>query len=815
MQIDLSRLGRTLGLTLGVAAGVAGVGAWAALRRPLPRHNGETVLPGLQGKLRILRDRSGVPYIYAESNEDLFRGLGYVHAQDRLWQMELNRRTGHGQLAELFGPVALSSDRFVRTLGFNRVAQREVELIDDETRTFMEAYLAGINGFIEANLNRLPIEFTLLRSTPRPWNAADILVWPKLMALSLCGNFTNELVNARMVAALGPERFAKLSATYPESGPITVPAGISYPANIGEGALQAAAEAAPFIESVMPQGSNAWVVGPERSASGKPLLASDPHLAISLPLIWYEVHMEGGDFAMAGSTFPGLPAIPVGHNAHLAWAPTNSMTDVQDLYIEKLDPSGAPRYAWQGGWRDLELIREEITVKGQADVHLEDVWLTHHGPIIDKISAPEGSPLRSDTALALRWTALDPAPDTLRGALAMGRARNWDEFRAGLANWLVPAQNFVYADVHGHYGYALSGKHPIRAEGHDGKLPVPGWEGAYEWQGYIPMAALPATLDPAEGFAITANNRIAGAGYRFGNQLQGDFLNPYRAQRISDLIQATAKHDLASFGRIQNDLRSLPGLELARLLKDLSVDHPLEQQVRELLIDWDGELSATSIGGTIYDTLRYFLERQTYAELGEIMEASASLGAFGSIPGTAMLSRAFPGILARIAAAEGPERADEWLGEDCTWNQLLREALTLTINELSSQLGDDPTTWQYGRVHSLTLRHPLGNIQPLAPIFNRGPWPMGGDVDTVAMGHAPRQTAAGPVYQAPSVRHLFVVGDWDASQFIFPSGQSGHPASPNYIDQNEAWRNGTYRNLPWSRKAIEEAAVTTQVLVGG
>jgi penicillin G amidase len=869
MVIDFSRLGRTLGLTLGVAAGVAGLGAWAVLRRPLPRNTGETLLPGLRGKLRILRDGSGVPYIYAEHNEDLFRGLGYVHAQDRLWQMELNRRTGHGQLAELFGPVALSSDQFVRTLGFNRIVRREVELLDDETRSFVEAYIGGINSFVEANLSRLPLEFTLLRYTPRPWSAADVLVWPKLMALSLCGNFTNELLHARMLAALGPERFAQLLATYPEHGPITVPEGIAYPAKLGEGALQAAAEAAPFINLGVPQGSNAWVVGPERSATGKPIFASDPHLAISLPLVWYEVHLEGGDFAMAGSTFPGLPAIPVGHNANIAWAPTNSMTDVQDLYIERLDPTGAPRYEWQGGWRELELIREEIVVKGQPEVHLEDVWLTHHGPLIDTISAPEHSPLYSQgeqrtkneeqrtkneelrtkneelrtkspatssensvlssqfsvlssqfsvlsshTALALRWTALDPAPDSLRAALAMGRARNWDEFRAGLAHWLVPAQNFIYADVDGHIGYALSGKHPIRAEGHDGRLPVPGWEGKYEWQGYLPMAALPATLDPDEGFAVTANNRIAGANYRYASQLQGDYLNPYRAGRIRELLQANEQHDLASFGRIQHDLLSLPGLELARLMRDLPLEHPFEQRVRDLLVQWDGELSASCVGGTIYDTLRYYLERQTYAELSELMEAQASLGAFGSIPGNAVLSRAFPTILERIAKASDAERSDPWLGEGCSWNQLLREALTLTINELSTQLGPDPTTWQYGRIHSLTLRHPLGNIPALAPIFNRGPWPMGGDVDTVFMGHVPRQSGAGPVYQAPSVRHLFVVGDWDQSQFSMPAGQSGHPASPHYLDQNEAWRTGGYRRLPWSRKAVEEAAVATLVLVG-
>jgi penicillin amidase len=817
MTMDLSRLGRTLGITVGVAAGVAGLGAWAALRRPLPRSAGTASMAGLHGQVRIKRDRYGVPHIYAGSNTDLFRGLGYAHAQDRLWQMELNRRTGHGQLAEIFGPIALSSDRFIRTLGFGRLARREAELLDDETRAIAEAYVGGINGFLEANANRLPLEFSLLRISPRPWELADVLVWAKLMALNLCGNFTSELLNAQLLAAVGPERFIQLASSY-EGGPITVPQGISYPADIGAGALRAAAEAAPFLSAGLApgstQGSNAWVVGPSRSDSGLPLLANDPHLALALPLVWYEVHLEGGDFAVAGATFPGLPAVVIGHNARIAWGVTNSMTDVQDLYIERIHPEDPLRYEYKGEWRELSVVKEEILVKGQAAPYIEEVRSSQHGPLIDTIGAAEGSPLRAagqGTALALRWTALDPAPETLRAGLAIDRAQSWDEFRAALADWRAPAQNFVYADVDGHFGYALSGAHPIRAKG-DGRLPVPGWDGSHEWEGMIPSAALPAALDPPEGFVATANNQIAGAGYRYAAQLRGEYLNPYRVSRIRELILASAGHSVASFGRIQSDVRSLPGLELARLMADLPLDDPFEQQARELLVAWDGELNAQSVGGTIYDSLRYYLERQAFAELGDLLDAPARMGAFADVPGNAHMSRAFPAILGRIAAASGPERADDWLGAGCTWNQLLHEAFTLAVDELSMQLGPDPASWSYGRVHSLTLRHPLGNIAALTPIFNRGPWPTGGDVDTVAMGYIPRESGAGPVYQAPSLRHIFEVGNWDASRFVLPSGQSGHPASPNYSDLNEAWRNGSYCPMYWSREAVDVATVATLVL---
>jgi penicillin amidase len=806
-----ARAGRIVGGALAGMAGLgalAGLGTLAALRHSLPRTSGTLRLPGLHAPVEVRRDRWGIPHIYAANNDDLFLALGYVHAQDRLWQMELNRRTAHGQLAELFGPIALSSDRFVRVLGFSRITQREVECLDAPTCQVLTAYVQGINAFLTAPDSRLPLEFRLVRHTPRPWEIADILVWGKVLALTLSGNWTSELLNARIVATVGAERAAELLPRYPDDHPITVPAGISFSEHIGEEALRAAAAAAPFLHNPgLAQGSNAWAVGGSRTTTGQPLLASDPHLSLTLPSLWYEAHLEGGDYAVAGVTFPGVPGVLIGHNAAIAWGITNSMLDVQDLYIERFHPDDPLRYAWQDDWEQADLVREEILVKGQPQPVVEEVRITRHGPVISSIAAPD-SPLHPTEDLALRWTALEPS-HILQAILQINQAQNWEAFRAALALWDAPPQNFVYADIHGHYGYALGGNVPLRAQG-DGRLPVPGWDGAYEWTGYIPATELPAAYDPPEGFVLNANNRIAGDSYPYQAALQGEWLNGYRAVRIRELLAATPYHDPQSFARIQQDQFSLPGRELARLVADLPLDDRLERQAQALLHAWDGELTPTSVGAAIYATLRYHLERHAYADVRELFSASTGLGLFSTLPGTTYLARTLPDILARISTAEGAERHDAWLGAGRTWNGVLRECMSITVRELRRSMGKTPRTWQYGRQHRLLLRHALGNIPALAPLFNRGPWPTGGDLDTISMGFVPRDTPAVPAYTAPSYRQICDLSNWDRSLGVLSSGQSGHPGSRHYSDMSQSWRTGGYHPLLWSRTQVEQH--TTRIL---
>lgn len=817
-MIDLHRLGRTVGVAAGVMAGITGFGLTAALRRPLPRMRGTLPLPGLAAQVEVRRDRWGVPHIYAAGNTDLFAALGYVHAQDRLWQMELNRRTGHGRLAEIFGSIALSSDTFIRTLGFSRIAAREVDLLNDQTRTMMSAYVDGVNAFLTAHTSRLPLEFTVLGLTPRPWELADMLVWSKIMALNLSANWTSELLHARIVAAVGAERAAMIAPRYPSDAPFSIPLGVAYDPEIGATALRMRAEAAPFTgESGGPQGSNAWVVNGSRTLSGRPLLANDPHLGLALPGIWYLAHLEGGDYHVTGGTFPGTCGVVIGHNRHIAWGVTNGMTDNQDLFIERFDPNDPLRYQWQGGWERAEVFHEPIVVKGHANPTMVTVRVTRHGPVIDPVAEPVAGPLArpldvAETyreALALRWTALDPSPTMLQAVLGLNRASNWAEFRTALADWQVPPQNFVYADTQGNIGYALSGRMPLRRQG-DGQLPVPGWDGSHEWYDFIPPDAMPSAYNPPNGMAVTANNQVTAPDYPFYDLLKGEWLNPYRAERISQLIVAEERHDQRSFARIQHDVRSLPGLALARLVADLPLEDPTEQKARDLLVAWDGDLHPGSAAGAIYAELRYHFLHIVYAELGSLMLAPAGQGVFATTPANLYLERALPMLLDRIATAPRPSHTDPWLGAERTWDDLLRTALARTVTELRKR-GNDPARWSYGQGHRLMLRHALGSVAALSPIFNRGPWPTGGDIDTVNQAYTPRTSPAGPVYIAPSYRQIIDVGHWDSSRVVLPSGQSGHPASRHYHDMAEAWRTGGYCPMLWSRKAVEEH--TTSVLL--
>ncbi|MFV9504790.1 MAG: penicillin acylase family protein [Oscillochloridaceae bacterium umkhey_bin13] len=812
-MFEFARLTRTIGLSLGLAAGAAGLGAVAALRRPLPRTAGKLSLNGLEAQATVRRDRWGIPHLRAASNDDLFAALGFVHAQDRLWQMELNRRTGHGQLAELFGPLALSSDQFMRTLGFTRLARRELDHLDDETRAPLAAYVRGVNAFLEQSRRQLPIEYNLLGIQPRPWELIDLLVWPKVMSLSLAANWMGELFAARLAELVGPERAAALDADYPANARVTMPT------QLGEAALRMASEAARFNGvSSAPQGSNAWVVAGSRSANGRPLLADDPHLGLAIPAIWYVAHLEGGDYHVAGATFPGFPGVVIGHNRQIAWGVTNAMTDTQDLYIEQIHPNDPDLYRWQDGWRQIETIREEIVVKGQKAVTLHDVRLTHHGPIIDEVSGPAASPLRhlsdpaTPLALALRWTTLEPRPHTARSIFRINRAHDWASFRAALHDWDVAPQNFVYADQHGNIGYTLAGLHPVRVAGHDGRTPVPGWDGAYEWLGCIPTDELPTQFNPAEGMIVTANHRLVGSDHPLAEQLPGEYANPYRAERIAALLAATPTHDARSFAHIHNDVRSLPGLALARLVTELTPTEPLEQAARDLLVAWDGNLTADSAAGAVYASLRYQLLRLAYHEIEPLGLAQAGLGAFAAIPANRFLEHTLPELIARIEVAPLPQRPDPWLGHGQTWHAILSEALRRASTELHEQLGPNPAHWSYGKVHSLTLRHALGSAPALAPLFNRGPWPMGGDLDTVNQQYVPRHTAAGPRYNAPSYRQIFDPGDWDSARISIPTGQSGHPASQHYADMAAIWRAGGYVPLLWSDEAIARHTVATLIL---
>ncbi len=798
-----------LGIILGVMSGLIGAAYYWLVRRPLPQAQGVMRVPSLQAPVEIMRDRWGIPHIYAHNLRDLMFAQGFVHAQDRLWQMDWQRRLVAGRLSEIVGAATVPLDRWIRALGMRRVAEQEVALIDGEILANLHAYTAGVNRRIA--LGRLPIEFTLLRYEPEPWTVADTLSWVKMMSWGLSVNWEAELLRAQLIAHLGPDQAAELEPDYPANRPYAVPPGVDYSA-LGQAALERAQASRPFTGPPARDGlgSNNWVLAGWRTASGKPLLANDMHLSINTPSIWYENHLCSTNPRLAeqlnvtGITLPGIPGVISGHNEHVAWGFTNGFADVQDLYIEHLrhTDEGRVQYEFKGEWLDAQVTRQEIGVRGSPPV-FEDVVVTHHGPIINAMlqNAPAQQPL------ALRWTSLEP--DTMICALyAMNRARDCIEFRQALRHWMAPIQNTVYADTQGNIGYSFPGKLPIRAKG-QGRVPVPGWTGEYEWTGYVPFEELPHLYNPPQGYIATANNRVTDDNYPYF--IGHDHCTSDRAQRIIELIEARPKIDLAYIQRMQFDLVLPAARIVAGYLRQLKTDDPELAAVVKLMQDWNGELAADNPAAAVYEL---FVQRSIHLMLADKLgQLTARYMGQGPTPvlheGSIFGERAVEWLLQILA-----EPNSHWfdLGHGETRDDILRLALRETLDILQARLGPKPSDWAWGKLHTLSYIHPLGNVKPLDKLFNRGPYPVGGDANTVcAAGFGHRDLSGSENVGAKGLvgapfRFIADLGDLRNSWGLLAPGQSGQPGSKHYDDQAQAWFEGHYHPMLFARDDIERAA---------
>ncbi|TMF44383.1 MAG: penicillin acylase family protein, partial [Chloroflexi bacterium] len=623
--------------TVATAAGVAGLAGGAyymLMRRPLPRQRGDVHLQGLHEPVEVITDRYGVPHIYAQNEDDLFYAQGYVHAQERLWQMELNRRISAGRLSEIFGEIAIEADRFARRLGMHRASAAAVEQLPAHSRRILEAYTRGVNTFIEQHRRNLPLEFTILRIKPAPWQTAHSIQWSKMMAWNLGGNWETEVIRARIVARLGAERAARLEAGYDPAHPLIVPPGVEY-RGVNLGLLEQ-------YEQLK-----------QLSGTGAPILCNDPHLGQAAPSIWYECHLVAGDIDVAGVSFPGAPGIVIGHNRRVAWGLTNAVSDVEDLYIEKFHPEHPNRYEYMGQWEEAQVIREEILVKGSKTPIIEEVRVTRHGPILTTLTPPTQNKASSngnqadELQLALRWAALEKH-DIISAVQKMNRATNWEEFRDGLRDWDAPPQNVVYADVDGNIGYVMAGAIPIRAKG-QALLPTPGWTGEYEWTGYIPFEELPHTFNPAQHFIATANNRVVDDSYPY--YITHEWLNGYRAQRIRDLLTSKGKLSLSDMAAIQADQYSLPAVEIVPHILKLSATTPTEKEALEKLRVWNYILAPDSAAAAIYSVFLFKLERIVFrAMFGDdevLLHTYLGVGATILAPQNGYASRSKP-LLIRL-----------------------------------------------------------------------------------------------------------------------------------------------------------------------
>jgi penicillin amidase len=786
---------------LAVIALVALIG-YAYIRWSLPQIEGTVRVSGLRGSVEIIRDADSVPHIYAQNKLDAWFGLGYVHAQERLWQMEMQRRLSQGRLSELFGPSVVSADRFLRTVGLARAALRAWELLSADAQAIVQAYTAGINAAIGTRRNGLSPEWLLLRATPAPWTGPEVLACLKLVAMDLGGTYEIELLRNDIIRVVGAERAAQLYPTYPEDGPSIVSTQVGtedHPQRHPTGVpLRTLLGVDGFGGDAV--GSNNWVVDGTKSASGKPLLANDPHLGTSMPSLWYLAHLTGGDLDVIGATIPGLPGVVIGRNRSIAWGLTNLNPDVQDLFQEHLDPTGR-MVEFQGQMEPIEVITETIRVKGRPDIQHE-VRITRHGPLIsDAINADnEARPAdkRSEPLepLALRWTALDADDATLEAFHGINEAQNWDQFREALRHYVVPAVNFVYADVAGHIGYYAPGRIPIRASG-DGSLPVEGWSGDNDWIGWVPFDELPHSYDPPEHFIVTANNRPVASDYPYF--LGRTWHPPFRAQRIADLLQTKEKLGPADFATFQGDTVSLFSREvLPDLLAQVTPRDDAERRAVELLRGWDGDARADSAAAALFEVWFAKLPRAILSsELdSELIERYQWHFLF--------FSRFLINTLKDEAHTQPENSTPTGEADTSAIEQAFREALA----DVQARLGNDMRSWRWDQLHVAIFPHqPFHRIQPLRRFFSRSV-PSGGDWSTINFGP---YLFDGSFKQGlvAGYRQVVNLSNHDDGQFIQSSGQSGNLLSAGYDDYLSDWQAVRYRPMRFERTTVEHGRKAT------
>ncbi len=778
--------------------------------KSLPALTGTQTLTGLQHSVTVYRDGYGVPHLFAQNEEDLWRAAGYVAAQDRLWQMDMSRRAVRGTLAEIFGPEALPKDKFLRTWGFHRLARRLVQQLSPQSRAALTAYAAGVNDFIHTHRDRLPVEFSMLGYKPQPWEIEDSIGLTRLMAFQLCYAWFFEATLSKIAEQFGDSLALELFPAVRENTPailLAPPRGVASRVESFLELVQATRNQLAMPTGVV--GSNSWVAGPQRSRSGKPILANDPHLGLALPSVWYEMHLSAGDFEVAGVTFPGAPGIVLGSNRAIAWGFTNGMIDDLDFYLERINPQNPEEY-WTGtSWEKLAIQRERIPVKDADSVEFV-VRATRHGPLVSEILTN----VRFDTlALAIRWTGFESS-DELQAILGFNHARSWSEFYEAARRFAVPCQNVIYADTVGNIAYWACGAVPIRRDG-KGYFAYRGWETAGDWIGTIPFEQMPHAFNPPQGFIATANNRMYAQGYPY--YLSVGWEPSSRIERINEFFDRHPQVDTAVFAEMQQDQFSkhaqyvLPKL-LALLADTTTIDSSkgtnaalnpaLEQQAQLLLREWDFVESVESVAAAIFNVWELeFLRAIITDELGDSLFQSY----------TQWSTLAVRSLEHFVAHPASPWFDDRTTSTRETAPMIARQSLQTALAFLEKNVGTTIGDWQWGRLHQLTLTHAFGQRRPLNYLFNVGPMPLGGSANTISKAEY-RLFKPYAVDVGPSVRMIVDLAAPQVRLQVLPGGASGQPRSPYYQDQVKLWQQGKYKRVELERKRLEQESRNAMVL---
>lgn len=816
------------------------------MRGPLPQTNGNLTVEGLHAQVEVLRDDWGIPHIYGSDLHDLFFAQGFVQAQDRWWQMEFYRHIGSGTIGELTGKddTAFGNDVYIRTAGWRRTAEAEIQKLTDESRLALQAFADGVNAYI---LNRptddLAMQYRLLGVTGvnipiEPWTMVDTIVWGKVMSWNLTDSSDYEYTRDKVIATLGREMMEGFTPPWPYDSdrPTTLYAD-DLPISDDSASAQTIYSAADtaVINPTMAGGvrigdfaysgdigvgSNNWVATGSMTEGGTPLLANDPHLGIQMPSIWYEVGLhclpvtDQCPLNVVGFAFPPAPGVIIGHNDNIAWGVTNLGADVLDLYHITVNPDDALQYEWNGEWRDMTLVTETINFgDGEAPVTIQ-VRETHMGPIINDNQIDEDTGEvqgYNDDPLVLRWTAGEPG--TLYNALMkLDTASNWQEFRAALRDWDVPSQNFVYADVHGNIGYQMPGSMPIRPSGMDGMTPTLVTSDAQDWQGYVPFDDLPRVYNPSRDYIVTANQAVVPMNYydQLAETLGADanYLYSYdwaygeRALRITELLKEKTPNSVRSYQQIQSDNKNVNAELIVPYLSDLKIPVGSVAEARDFLLDWNLHMDVDNPGAALFAEFNARLLHNLFDDqLPDDIEADNH----ELWSATVLLQE--PDNLWWDDAAT-PDTVE-------TRDDILLRSFSEAVNATAQALGNNPAEWEWGKLHTGTfVSQPLGvsGIDLIEQLVNRGPVAMGGGSDSVNATSWNPSSGDFEVGSLPSMRMIVDLANLDNSLTMHTTGQSGHPASPHYADMIDPYRTYQYHPMLWSRANVEDATVDRLLL---
>lgn len=763
---------------------VAFAGGFYLFYRAMPAYTGAVALPGLGAETRVWRDAYGIPHIFAATPDDAARALGYVHASERLYQMETQRRAGQGRLAEIAGADYVGVDRLMRTLDFYRLAQSSFAALSPWAQARLQAYTDGVNAFLDTHKNALPPEFLILGDAPERWTTADTLVWGKLLSWQLSGNYKMEALRAHLQQKLAPDEAGWLFPMPPPAWPVTTAPAI----DARHAEIDGAAGRLGALMPLRHGASNEWVVSGARTVTGKPILANDPHLGVGAPILWYLVRIVTPEGSLKGGTVPGYPAVLLGQNDRIAWGITNAGTDAQDLFVETVDPANPDRYLTPDGTEPFTTRDETIHVKGGADVALR-VRTSRHGPVISDLDADLAGLAGAGKAMALAYTGLGGQDASAESLMRVNAARNWDEFLSALRLFQTPTQNFVYADVSGDIGYVSAGLVPVRKSG-DGLTPADGASGASDWIGTIPFEQWPQLHNPPAGFVFNANNAVVGADLaaRFGQSWE----EAYRARRIQQFFDTIDKHSLETSAAMQADHVSLAAKDMLPLLKTATPSDERARQALALLAGWDGVMDKDRAEPLIFDSFLSALHRIMLVE-----KTGLAMDEKGPFLATALISL----VRDHPAWCDAPGKPDP--GCRATLGRALDQGLALIVK----RDGADMSQWKWGDEHVTLVQHAVYSHIPLLASLSDLSAPASGDFYTLDRGGGFEVPPDRPFArtQGAGFRGLYDLGDPDKSRFIITTGESGHIFSPHYRDLAALWFDMKSVTLAGSEEDLKRA----------